>query len=31
MSVPLVPFLSVGAVVALFVGHAILDAYLALF
>ena len=31
MGVPLVPFLSVGAVVALFFGDAILDAYLALF
>jgi len=31
MGVPLVPFLSLGAVVALFFGDAILDAYLALF
>jgi leader peptidase (prepilin peptidase)/N-methyltransferase len=31
MGVPLVPFLSLGAVVALFFGNAILDAYLALF
>ena len=31
MGVPLVPFLSVGAVVALFFGDAILDAYLGLF
>ncbi len=31
MGVPLVPFLSLGAVVALFYGDAILDAYLALF
>ena len=31
MGVPLVPFLSLGAVVALFFGDAVLDAYLALF
>jgi prepilin signal peptidase PulO-like enzyme (type II secretory pathway) len=31
MGVPLVPFLSLGAVVALFLGDAILDAYVALF
>ena len=31
MGVPLVPFLSLGAVVALFFGDALLDAYLALF
>ena len=31
MAMPLVPFLSLGAVVALFFGGAILDAYLALF
>jgi prepilin signal peptidase PulO-like enzyme (type II secretory pathway) len=31
MGVPLVPFLSLGGVVALFFGAAILDAYLALF
>jgi leader peptidase (prepilin peptidase)/N-methyltransferase len=31
MGVPLVPFLSLGAVVALFFGDAILDAYLGLF
>jgi len=31
MGVPLVPFLSLGAVIALFFGHAILDAYLGIF
>jgi leader peptidase (prepilin peptidase) / N-methyltransferase len=31
LGVPLVPFLSLGAVIALFVGNAILDAYLGLF
>jgi prepilin signal peptidase PulO-like enzyme (type II secretory pathway) len=31
MGVPLVPFLSIGAVVALFSGGAILDSYLGLF
>jgi leader peptidase (prepilin peptidase) / N-methyltransferase len=31
MAIPLVPFLSLGAVVALFGGHALLDAYLTLF
>jgi len=31
MGVPLVPFLSFGAVLALFFGDAILDAYLAVF
>jgi len=31
MAVPLVPFLSLGAIVALFVGERILDAYLSLF
>jgi len=31
MGVPLVPFLSLGAIVALFFGDAVLDAYLALF
>ena len=31
MGVPLVPFLALGAVVALFAGDALLDAYLGLF
>jgi len=31
MAVPLVPFLSLGAIVALFLGERVLDAYLALF
>jgi prepilin signal peptidase PulO-like enzyme (type II secretory pathway) len=31
MGVPLVPFLSLGSVVALFLGERILDTYLALF
>jgi prepilin signal peptidase PulO-like enzyme (type II secretory pathway) len=31
MGVPLVPFLSFGAIVALFLGERILDAYLGLF
>ena len=31
MGVPLVPFLSLGAIVALFFGESILDAYLGLF
>jgi prepilin signal peptidase PulO-like enzyme (type II secretory pathway) len=31
MAVPLVPFLSVGAVIALFLGERMLDAYLGLF
>ena len=31
MAVPLVPFLSLGAVVALFVGERIVDAYISLF
>jgi leader peptidase (prepilin peptidase)/N-methyltransferase len=31
MAVPLVPFLSLGAIVALFLGERLLDGYLALF
>jgi prepilin signal peptidase PulO-like enzyme (type II secretory pathway) len=31
MAIPLVPFLSLGAVVALFLGDRLLDAYVSLF